>query len=138
MKKNLFLVFITTWSLFALGSAAHPLSEEECTEGSDFIRNVALARENGMDGMTFVAKTLADFQVIRSFPSSLRWFAQDREDEDYLLTAVTQVFESPIDPQLHQRAFLLNCLSRSISASSGKNIPTPVWDEQASARILDH
>ena len=50
--------------VLSLNALAHPLSRDECTEGSDFIKNVARSRENGMDGMAFLAQTIADFAAI--------------------------------------------------------------------------
>src|SRR4051812_43129010 len=76
----------------AIDAAAHPLSREECSEGSDFIKNAALSRENGMDGGTFLSRTIEDLSLIKSFPPSMRWFVQDESDEDYLLKAVADVF----------------------------------------------
>ena len=93
--------------------AAHPLSREECTEGSDFIKNAALSRENGMDGMAFLAQTIADLAAIKSFPPALRWFVQDQHDEDYLLQAVADVFSNPQEPQMHQRRFFGECVTRT-------------------------
>ena len=101
----------------SLNAAAHPLSREECSEGSDFIKNVALSRENGMDGMAFLARTIADFAAIKSFPPALRWFVQDQYDEDYLLKAVADVFSNPRDPQAHQTHFFGECVIRSSSSS---------------------
>jgi hypothetical protein len=101
-------------ALWLAGSAAaHPLSREECTEGSDFIKNAALSRENGMDGMTFLARTIEDLALIKSFPPALRWFVQDQHDEDYLLAAVADVFSHPLEPQLHQRRFFGECITRT-------------------------
>jgi hypothetical protein len=100
----------------------HPLSNQECLEGGDFIRNAALSRDNGVDGITFVAKVLDDLVVIRSFPKELRWFAQDREDEDYLLAAVSQVFENRKDPDQHRQAFYAGCVSR-IAATTDAAAP---------------
>ena len=101
----------------AVGAAAHPLSREECAEGGDFIKNAALSRENGMDGMTFLARTIEDFAAIKSFPPSLRWFVQDQYDEDYLLKAVADVFSNPREPQAHQTNFFGDCVTRTSSAS---------------------
>ena len=86
-----------TLLVFSLNTTAHSLSKEECAEGSKFIKNAALSRENGMDGATYIAKLLADFAVIKSFPIHLRWFVQDQQDEDFLLKAATEVFEHPED-----------------------------------------
>jgi hypothetical protein len=116
MKRTARVLSFAIASLaFSLNSVAHPLSKEECVEGSDFIKNAALSRENGMDGMTFLAKMLADIAAIRAFPPDLRWFVQDQHDEDYLLKAITDVFENPQEPQAHQRHFLGECLTRTSS-----------------------
>jgi hypothetical protein len=104
---------VMTAALLTFNAAAHPLSREECTEGSDFIKNAALSRENGMDGMTFLAQTIADLAAIKSFPPALRWFVQDQYDEDYLLAAVAEVFSHPQAPQLHQRSFFGECITRT-------------------------
>jgi hypothetical protein len=97
----------------------HPLSNQECKEGGDFIRNAAMSRDNGVDALTFVAKVLDDLVVIRSFPKELRWFAQDREDEDYLLEAVAQVFENRRHPDDHRQAFYAGCMDRIAAANAG-------------------
>ena len=99
----------------AFDAAAHPLSRQECSEGSDFIKNAALSRENGMDGGTFLTRTIEDLSLIKSFPPSMRWFVQDQNDEDYLLKAVAEVFSSPREPQLHQSSFFGECITRAAS-----------------------
>lgn len=110
-------VLVTGFALaaaLAAGAAnAHPLTRQECSEGSDFIRNAALSRDNGMDGMAFLSRAIDDIAAIRSFPRELRWFVQDERDEDFLLKAISRVFSDPLDPQAHQREFLTACLQRS-------------------------
>ena len=98
--------------IFSLTATAHSPSKEECVEGSDFIRNAALSRENGVDRTTFITKILDDFALIKSFPAELRWFVQDTEDEEFLLKAATEVFEHPTEPNVHQRNFLSACTIR--------------------------
>jgi hypothetical protein len=116
MKKPRSVLSVVIASfVFGLNANAHPLTKQECTEGSDFIKNAALSRDNGMDGMAFLTRTIGDFEVIKSFPAELRWFVQDEQDEDYLLKAITDVFENPRDPQAHQRDFLGECLKRTAS-----------------------
>ncbi len=105
--------------IVSLNAGAHPLSREECAEGSDFIKNAAISRQNGMDGMdgmTFLARTIEDLAAIKSFPPELRWFVQDQHDEDYLLKAVAEIFSNPQDPQVHQRYFFGECLTRTSSS----------------------
>jgi hypothetical protein len=99
--------------LFGSSTQAHPLDRQECTEGSDFIKNAALSRDNGMDGMTFLTRTIDDLELIKVFPPELRWFVQDPQDEEYLLKAVAEVFDNPQDPLVHQRNFLDACLIRT-------------------------
>lgn len=114
MRARLLPAGIALIAVIATGSAsAHPLSRQECSEGSDFIRNAALSRDNGIDGMMFLSRAIDDIAAIRSFPRELRWFVQDERDEDFLLKAISRVFSEPLDPQSHQREFLAACLQRS-------------------------
>ncbi len=99
-------------ALFCAEAQAHSLTRQECTEGSDFIKNAALSRDNGLDGTTFISNTQADFEVIKSFPAALRWFVQDKQDEDYLLAAIVEVFQNPLQPGEHQQRFFAQCLTR--------------------------
>ena len=99
--------------IFILNTTAHSPSKEECVEASDFIRNAALSRENGVDRTTFITKIIDDFALIKSFPAELRWFVQDTEDEEFLLKAATEVFEHPTEPNVHQRNFLKACIIRT-------------------------
>ena len=94
-------------------ACAHPLSRNECAEGSDFIKNAALSRDNGMDGTTFLSRTIDDLAAIKAFPPPLRWFVQDQSDEDYLLAAISRVFSSPAQPQTHQSDFFADCITRA-------------------------
>lgn len=112
MKLTLLVSHILLPALFSLNACAHLLSREECAEGSDFIRNAALSRQNGMGGSAFLAQTMADLAAIRSFPPELRWFVQDQRDEDYLINAVAEVFANPQDPNVHQSRFLEDCVKR--------------------------
>ena len=107
--------------LFALGSAcavpafAHDLTLTECNEGGEFIRNAALARDNGMTRAFFVDKLEEDLMLIRAFPPQLRWFAQDASDEKLLTQAVLQVFDAPLKPEQHEAAFIMNCTEAAAS-----------------------
>lgn len=101
--------------IFSSNATAHSPTKEECAEGSDFIKNAALSRENGMDATTFITKLLDDFVLIKSFPVELRWFIQDPQDEEFLLKAATDVFEHPKEPDVHQRNFLGECIIRTSS-----------------------
>ena len=107
--------------LFALGSAcaipalAHDLTLTECNEGGEFIRNAALARDNGMTRAFFVDKLEEDLMLIRAFPPQLRWFAQDASDEKLLTDAVLQVFDAPLKPEQHEAAFIMNCTEAAAS-----------------------
>jgi hypothetical protein len=114
MKSPRLLLGTAIAAVMAAGIAgAHPLSRQECTEGSDFIRNAAHSRDNGMDGMTFLNRAIEDMATIKAFPPSLRWFVQDQSDEDYLLAAVSRVFSSPTEPRTHQSDFFTDCMKRA-------------------------
>jgi hypothetical protein len=94
------------------GAQSHVLSEQECSEGGDFIRNAALSRDGGMSGSTFLGKFSDDLVLIKAFPPELRWFVQDQADEDFLFAKAAEVFEKPEDPEIHQRRFLTECAGR--------------------------
>lgn len=96
-------------------TAAHRLAFSECKEGSDFIKNAALSRENGMTKQQFIDKLLQDMEAIRAFPASLRWFMQDADDEHFLLRAAEDVFDNPRPPDTHRREFFEACLARGDS-----------------------
>jgi hypothetical protein len=99
---------------FALGSDADASvpTVGECLEASDFIANAARARDYGMTRDAFLARMDEDFQMIHAFPPSLRWFAQDEDDEAFLLAQVRRVFESPDLPLRHRASFLEACFAR--------------------------
>lgn len=99
--------------------AARAPSVKECVEASDFIRNAALARDGGMSEPHFLARMQEDIAVLQSLPPQLRWFVQDEEDAEFLLSAATDVFRSPKEAQAHQADFLRACL--------GKNRDQPLY-----------
>jgi len=123
MHKLLAAALFACAAAFSHHALSHPLSSQECSEGSDFVRNAALSRNNGMDGTRFISAALADFETIKSFPPQLRWFVQDEQDEAYLLKAITDVFEFPREPDAHQQAFLAGCLERAALTLPGRHAP---------------
>ena len=100
--------------LCALPSAvpAHDLTLAECIEGGDFIKNAAMSRENGMTREAFLGRMESDLRVIQQFPPQLRWFVQDRDDEELLTWAARLVFDAPREPESHQSEFLAACTAR--------------------------
>jgi hypothetical protein len=100
---------------------AHALSMEECAEGSDFIKNAALARDDGMPERQFVAQFQADVQALQRLPAELRWFVQDKDDEVFLLSAVQDVFRKPKPAAVHQAQFAIACV-RLIEDDTGSGV----------------
>jgi hypothetical protein len=100
---------------------AHALSMEECSEGSDFIANAALARDDGMPERQFVAQFQADVQALQRLPAELRWFVQDKDDEVFLLSAVQDVFRKPKPAAVHQAQFAIACV-RLIEDDTGSGV----------------
>lgn len=94
------------------GAAAHKISYVECIEGSDFIKNAAMSRDNGLSREAFLDRLEGDLRAIRAFPPHLRWFVQDQDDESLLLDAARQVFDAPREPSSHQSAFMASCIAR--------------------------
>lgn len=109
-------------ALGALASAshAHELSLDECLEGSEFILHAAMSRDGGMGREDFVGKVRADLEAIQQVPPEYRWFAQDEDDERFLVSASEDVFDMPRAPARHQSDFLQACMGRT-SADAGVN-----------------
>ena len=93
------------------GFASRP-SMVECFEGSDFIANAALSRDAGMSSEAFISRMEQDFVVIQDFPSELRWFVHDADDEAFLLSAAREVFAHPGAAASHRQIFLQACVDR--------------------------
>jgi hypothetical protein len=112
------------WILLALaisGSAAavaQPHTTGECREGSDFIRNAALARDAGTSREFFVGRLEEDLAAIRAFPPELRWFVYDADDEAFLRAEVAAVFDAPRSSDEHQQGFLARCVQYALGMAS--------------------
>ena len=99
--------------LVAAGAAlAHKPSVQECREAGEFIRNAALSRDNGLKRETFLDQLHGDLIAIRSHPPAMRWFAQDPDDEAFLVEAVEKVFDAPLKSTEHESDTLRMCLVR--------------------------
>lgn len=107
----------------AVSCVAGQPSLTECFEGSDFVGNAALSRENGMSEKKFIDRMQDDFELIRAFPQELRWFVHDSGDEAYLMAAAREVFERPAPPEEHRRTFLESCFARMAAPQSGDTAP---------------
>jgi hypothetical protein len=114
--------------LAALPAWPHDISLDECVEGSDFIRNAALSRNNGITRSEFIGRMHADIELIQAFPKELRWFVQDDSDAELLLGHAALVFDEPREPESHQAAFLQACIGRTDNAAAP--------DESASEALL--
>ena len=108
------LLSFTIW-LTCFDALAHELAVSECKEGSDFIKNAALSRDNGMTKQQFIDRLRHDMEAIRAFPPALRWFMQDADDEQFLLRAAEDVFDNPRPPDTHRREFYEICLAQGDS-----------------------
>ena len=91
---------------------AHKPSVQECREAGEFIRNAALSRDNGLNRETFMDQLKGDLMAIRSHPPAMRWFAQDPDDEAFLVEAVEKVFDAPLKSTEHESDTLRMCLVR--------------------------
>ncbi len=104
------VVFYSLSAVWPIQGMAHALTQAECTEGSEFIQNAALARDGGLTREFFVDKLAEDLLVIQSYPPQLRWFVQDASDEQLLTEAVHRVFDQPMPPEDHAAAFIDACM----------------------------
>ena len=112
MKNRVrFALAVATASL-SLAAGASNLSVAECFEGSDFIANAALARENGITRSAFLGRLEEDLELVQAYPPQLRWFAKDPEDERFLYESARKVFDAPEAPERHRARFLAACFTR--------------------------
>lgn len=117
MQKNLRvpprLAALAVLALLSGFCQARPPSENECVEAGDFIRNAALARDNGMAEADFISRIRDDIEIIQAFPPHMRWFVQDEEDAEFLISAATDVFRKPRKAAEHQSDFVKACLVKT-------------------------
>jgi hypothetical protein len=99
--------------LLSFGAAASSHTVAECFEGSEFIGNAAMARDNGMSRAAFLDRLEGDLALIRAYPPALRWFARDADDERRLHDAAAEVFDDPRHPDAHRARFLEICLGNT-------------------------
>jgi hypothetical protein len=104
-------VAVCAWLCADFAAASRP-SMTECFEGSDFIANAALSRDAGMSSEAFLGRMEEDFVAIQTFPSELRWFVHDDDDEIFLLSEAREVFFHPAAADSHRRMFLQACVER--------------------------
>ena len=109
MGKIAFLVLLLLVAMASPPALAGAHTPAECREGADFIRNAAMARDNGHSRASFIDRLVGDLAAIRSLPLKLRWFARDRADERLLIRHAERVFAQPATPDQHGRGFLLEC-----------------------------
>lgn len=110
MFRRILLTVI--FSLCADPVLAHKPSLQECREAGEFIRNVALSRDAGMTREAFLDKLTGDLMAIRGHPPAMRWFAQDDDDEAFLVAAVENVFDVPVKSTEHESEMQRRCLAR--------------------------
>lgn len=103
-------------SMGAVPAHAHKPTLQECREAGEFIRNAALARDAGMRREDFLGRLEGDLAAIRSHPPALRWFAQDEDDEAFLIAAAEAVFDAPMKSTEHEADMLRKCLARMDAA----------------------
>jgi len=115
MKRMHRMALLAAACACCLPASASRLSMADCFEGSDFIANAALARENGMSGAAFLGRLEEDLELIQAYPPQLRWFAKDRDDEVFLYESARQVFDHPQAPEQHRTHFLAACLDRGMA-----------------------
>jgi hypothetical protein len=110
--------------LWVFTARGHAPSYDECLEGSEFVLHAAMSRDGGMSRQDFIGRVQADLMAIQSFPPELRWFAQDEDDERFLVLHSEIVFDDPRSPHSHQSDFLKACVARMTSDSTRLG-PTP-------------
>ncbi len=117
-------ILMACLGLFVLKAQGHAPAFEECLEGSDFILHAAMSRDSGMTRQDFMGRVQADLMAIQGFPPEYRWFAQDEDDERFLVHFSENVFDDPRTPQSHQSDFLNACVAR-MSSDAPWRAPAP-------------
>ena len=90
--------------------APHRPSVQECREVGEFVRNAALSRDHGVSESSFMDRLEGDLMAIRGHPPALRWFAQDRGTEAFLMRSAKTVFANPREPKEHETETVRACL----------------------------
>jgi len=91
-------------------AALQPHPFEECREAGEFIRNAALSRDNGITRDFFMSRLADDLVAIQAFPTQLRWFVYNEQDEKLLTDAAARVFDAPQPPRRHEIEFVDQCM----------------------------
>ena len=120
--KLILCVFLMSIGIVHAQGLEADLSQEikkECKESGDFIKNTALGRKNGMTKKFALDKLEEDFQTIRSFPNSFRWFAHSKSDENFLRNAVNEVFKDRMTPEKLREATEKACIDYKLSEFPG-------------------
>jgi hypothetical protein len=121
--RNLMMgILLLMLLLIPLRGSAHQFSVNECKEASDFIKNAAYARDNGITQSTFLSRIHDDIEIIRAFPPQLRWFIHDDDDAKVLLTAASDVFQRPKAARAHQVDFFKSCVENAKATDSSRKI----------------
>lgn len=81
----------------------------ECQEGSDFIKNAALSRDNGYTQKKIVGRFDEDVMVLSGVDPQKRWFIRSPGAILFLRQALLAVFQTPRSPLEQSRAFLAAC-----------------------------
>jgi hypothetical protein len=108
---------------------AQHLSDQDCREGSDFIRNAALSRDNGVVRSEFTDRLDGDIATVMQMPVHSRWFVYGDAEATLLRSAVAVVFNDPRPADTHHSRFMLAC--QQLRAETAMKLvfessPTPV------------
>lgn len=86
--------------------ASHTI--RECVEGSQFIRNAMLSRNNG-HAHKVRDHFESDVIVLRTLPKHLRWFIYTPRDEVFVRAWINKALASHQDPRQIEQEFLVRC-----------------------------
>lgn len=103
------LLFLAMWFM-PLRGIAHPFTFEECKEASDFVKNTAIARDNGIPESILIDRISDNIEILRSLPSQLHRYIQDDDDAKLLINAAINVFQHPKSAHAHQVDFFHDCV----------------------------
>lgn len=90
-------------------------TEQECHEGSDFIKNAALSRDNGYSGERLVQQFDDDIMVLSGMDPQKRWFVRSPGATQFLRQALADVFAVRRKPKDGAAVFLRSCMAHVLT-----------------------
>ena len=108
----LFVVLALVVGLSSTASANGFLpTEQECREGSDFIKNAVLSRANGYSKAFLLGRFDDDMTVLSGMHPEKRWFVRSQGAMQFLRQALIDAIAAKRKPRDQADIFLRSCMA---------------------------